>query len=52
MKLIDEEKLKIVNQDFTEHCYIQLLIPRSQEKRIRNKILNLPGAEASPIAGE
>lgn len=48
MKIIDEENLKIVNQDFTEICFTQLLLPRSQEERIRRKFLKLPGVNLPP----
>jgi uncharacterized YigZ family protein len=44
MKIIDEEKLKPIEQEYTETCTIQTLVPVSRTQDVAVRINKLPGA--------
>ena len=51
MKIIDEEKIKITNQDFTDACKLEAMVRKSRIKQVMERINKLPGAHAgSPIS--
>jgi uncharacterized YigZ family protein len=48
MKIVDEERLKIREQDFTETCRLTVLVPKSRSARLLERVNKLAGASAVP----
>jgi len=46
MKLIEDEKLEITHQEYTEACIITALVPKSNKNSVLHRINKISGAEA------
>jgi hypothetical protein len=46
MRIIDEEKMKIMNQEFTDNCRLDALLRKSRTKPVMMRINKLGNASA------
>jgi len=49
MKIVEEEKIKIMAQDYTDTCRLEGRVPRSRVKEALCRINKLPGARAERL---
>ena len=47
MKIIDQEKMKIREQEFTDNCKLEVLVRKSRTIQVLEQIKKLPGASAT-----